>query len=564
MPRSAIGPGGRPPRRLDTMQKPAEKPPAAPYGRYAWLALGLMVLVYAISFIDRQILSILAERIKADLQVDDAQLGFLYGTAFAIFYTVFGFPLGRLVDHWDRARIMALGLAFWSLMTMLSGFASSLLWLAIARVGVGIGEASASPAAYSMLADYFAERRRALVMAIYSSGIYLGQGLSLPLGGSISTWWDRVYTPSTAPLGLVGWQAAFIAVGLPGLLLAPFIWRLREPQRQSWGHAPRATSAAAAGRLFLSELASIVPPFTFFKLARRPGAMRTNLLWFAGCVVLALVMILLTGDRVQWLAYAFGVFAVASWAQNLKAADPPAYALIWGTPAVVCTLVGFGALSILTYSLAFWSAPFAMRTYGISAERAGIVLGLPMAIACAAGVIVGGRLSDALRARSAGGRAWVGILAAVSSAPLIVATYYAPDFTTFAVLLPVTLMCANTWPATAIAAYQDFVLPRMYGTVGAMFLLGGTMMGLAVGPYAVGKIATATGSLRTGLLCLLLVAPAALVLLWRVRAAAAATIATKAARAAAAGEPAAGMTLSSADSPEAPAPGVLAGWNEAR
>ena len=138
-----------------------------------------MVLVYAISFIDRQILSILAERIKADFGIDDAQLGFLYGTAFAIFYALFGIPLGRLVDHWHRARLMAIGLAFWSLMTLASGFASSLAVLAIARVGVGIGEASASPAAFSMLADYFSERRRALVLAIYSAGLYLGHGASL-------------------------------------------------------------------------------------------------------------------------------------------------------------------------------------------------------------------------------------------------------------------------------------------------------------------------------------------------------------------------------------------------
>ena len=563
MPRSTIGNGAQASSRDDgrAMQAAGERTGEPSYGRYAWLALALMVLVYAISFIDRQILSILAEHIKTDLQVDDAQLGFLYGTAFAIFYTVFGFPLGRLVDNWDRARIMAIGLAFWSLMTSLSGFATSLWMLAIARVGVGVGEASASPAAYSMLAGYFPERRRALVMAIYSSGIYLGQGLSLPIGGSISTWWDHAYASAQAPLGLVGWQAAFIAVGIPGLILAPFIWRLREPQRPS-PVAPGTT--LAPGRLFLAELTSIIPPFTFFKLARRAGAVRTNLLWFAGCVLLATAMTWLTGDEVQWIAYAFGIFAVASWAQNLKASDPPTYALIWGTPAVMCTLVGFGALSILTYSLAFWSAPFAMRTYGITADRAGYALGLPMAISCAIGVILGGRLSDALKARSAGGRAYVGILALVVSAPLVLATYSAADFTTFAVLLPITLMCANIWPATAIATYQDFVLPRMYGTVGAMFVLGGTMMGLALGPYSVGKIATATGSLRTGLLCMLLIAPAILVPLWRVRVEAAGTIASKMTRAAAAGEPTAGMTLSSTVAAGSPAPVALTGFNEAR
>src|SRR5580658_5085844 len=124
-------------------------------GRYSWYVLGVLFLVYAINFIDRQILSILAQDIKADLGVSDAQLGFLYGTAFAIFYSLFGIPLGRLADGWHRCRLIALGLTLWSSMTALSGLASSFGLLAAARVGVGIGEASASPAAYSLLGDYF-------------------------------------------------------------------------------------------------------------------------------------------------------------------------------------------------------------------------------------------------------------------------------------------------------------------------------------------------------------------------------------------------------------------------
>ena len=119
---------------------------------YAWYALVLFVIVYIFNFIDRQIVSILAESIKADLKLDDAQIGFLYGTAFAIFYALFGIPLGRLADSWYRGRLMAIGLALWSSMTALSGLAQSFGMLAAARVGVGIGEASASPAAYSMIA----------------------------------------------------------------------------------------------------------------------------------------------------------------------------------------------------------------------------------------------------------------------------------------------------------------------------------------------------------------------------------------------------------------------------
>ena len=129
-------------------------------GRYAKYVLVVLVIVYIFNFIDRQILSILAEEIKADLGISDAEIGFLYGTAFAVFYAVFGIPLGRLADTWVRKNLISIGLMFWSLMTALSGTARGFGSLAVYRVGVGIGEASATPAAFSMLSDYFSPQQR--------------------------------------------------------------------------------------------------------------------------------------------------------------------------------------------------------------------------------------------------------------------------------------------------------------------------------------------------------------------------------------------------------------------
>ncbi len=134
-------------------------------GRYAKYALFVLVIVYVFNFIDRQILSILAEEIKADLGISDAEIGFLYGTAFAVFYAVFGIPMGKLADVWVRKNLISVGLAFWSLMTALSGTARSFGALATCRFGVGIGEASATPAAFSMLSDYFPSRLRATAIA---------------------------------------------------------------------------------------------------------------------------------------------------------------------------------------------------------------------------------------------------------------------------------------------------------------------------------------------------------------------------------------------------------------
>ena len=201
-------------------------------GRSAKFALILLVIVYVFNFIDRQILTILAEDLKADLNISDSDIGFLYGTAFAVFYSVVGIPMGKLADTWNRKNLISLGLAFWSLMTFLSGTAKSFLSLSIYRFGVGIGESSASPASYSLLSDYFSPKVRATVISIYASGLYIGSGIGIFLGGLIVDNWNEAFPIITeAPFGLKGWQVAFMAVGLPGILLALLTWQIKEPPR---------------------------------------------------------------------------------------------------------------------------------------------------------------------------------------------------------------------------------------------------------------------------------------------------------------------------------------------
>lgn len=504
---------------------------------YAWYALGLMTLVYTLSFIDRQILSILAEKIKGDLGLDDAQLGFLYGTAFAIFYTLFGIPLGRLADTWYRGRLMAMGLVVWSAMTAASGLASTYAQLAAARVGVGVGEASASPAAFSMLAGYFPDKRRALAMAIYSSGVYLGMGLSLPIGGLIADGWDRARAAGTVSLDFAGWQVAFLVVGLPGLFVAAWVWSLREPPRLASDGREVPIAAPGAWRRFAADVMAIVPPFTVWNAARCPGALAVNLLALGGAAAAAGVMVWATGDRVQWVAYFVGVYAVASWVQALGATDRSTYALIWGTPAVVACLLGYGGLALMTYGFGFWAAPYAIRTFGVSAEVAGTMIGIPGTIASAAGVILGGLASDVWKRRHPAGRIYLGMVAAALPVPFMIPMFLATDFTAYALMSPLVYFAANIWAGSVVASYQDFVLPRMYGTVGATYLLGSTMVGLALGPYGSGKVAAVTGSLRAGVFSLLVVPPITLAALWFVSRRVAADEASKVARARAAGEP---------------------------
>src|SRR4030095_5521972 len=292
--------------------------------------------VYVFNFLDRQIVSILAERIKADIGATDAQIGFLYGTAVPVFFLGFGVPLRRLADLWDRRRLIAIGLAFWSAMTALSGLARSFNQLAAARIGVGVGEASASPAAFSLLSDSFPASRRATALAIYSSGIYVGAGLGLFVGGLIVDRWDAAYAGTVAPFGLRGWQVAFMAVGLPGLLLSLLVSTLREPVRGAQGGV-LATPEPHPFRKFGTELRAVVPPLTLLHLwLERVGgrAIAANLAAAAALAVVATLLTHVFGTPAQWIALAVGVYAAYSWVGELKRRDPPAERLMLRTPSL--------------------------------------------------------------------------------------------------------------------------------------------------------------------------------------------------------------------------------------
>ena len=494
---------------------------------YAWYALILFVIVYIFNFIDRQIVSILAESIKADLKLDDAQIGFLYGTAFAVFYSLFGIPLGRLADSWYRGRLMAIGLALWSSMTAMSGFAQSFGMLATARIGVGIGEASASPAAYSMIADYFPKERRATALSIYSSGLYIGGGIALPIGGYVLAEWGRRFPDAlSAPLGLAPWQAAFLAVGLPGLVLAAWIWSLREPLRGAIDGHPSDIVRPNAWSEFGRELAAILPPLTLISAARL-GVLVPNLIVLAVCAAGAFALATLTGDWPQWIAWWTGIYAVFSWTQSLKRRDPATHKLLWGTPMVVTLTIAFGSISFMTYAVAFWIPPYVLRTFytgptdaamimqGVTAaEEVSTIFGWSAAAASAIGVILGGIISDKLRQRHAAGRLYVNMAAIVLPAPAVFFLFTTDNLASFYVVAPYVGLCSALWVGAAIATLQDVVLPRMRGTAGATYVLGTSLVGLALGPYFAGKVAALTGSLATGIFSLYVVPPFTLAALW--------------------------------------------------
>lgn len=514
---------------VQTAVAPAAEPAQQEASSYSWYVLSVLVVVYILNFIDRQIVSILVVDIQTDLGLSNAQMGFLGGAAFGVFYALFGIPLGRLADNWNRTKLLSIGLTLWSAMTVVSGLAKNGAQLGLARMGVGIGEATASPSAYSLISDYFPKKQRATALAIYSSGLYLGGGVSLFIGAYIKEAWNLAY-PGGGPLGLVGWQAAFLAVGFPGLLVALWVLSLREPARGVMDGTPVAMSPTP-WKDFFYDLSTIVPPLTILNAMRRGvGALLLNLAVAAMLGLFAYFMIGLTDNPAtveldtlpQWSAVAVGFYAVFSWATNLKSRDAATFKLIWGTPAFICTALGYGLVALASYGLAYWTAPYAELVLKLPKKELAFWLGALAALSGFLGVIMGGRLADYLRTRNPGGRILVIMIGVLGP---IIPIYVAFTTTSGVVFYAMHFMAGvlgSSALGAAAATTQDLVLPRMRGTATAVFFLATTLVGLGFGPYVVGQIADLTGTmvngkmvgdLRTGILSLIGVAPIAMALL---------------------------------------------------
>jgi len=293
----------------------------------AGYALALVALTNTISLLDRNILAILAPRIKHDIGIGDAEMGLLYGTVFALFYALFSLPLGRLADGWVRTRLLGITLAFWSVATALAAAAQGFGLLALSRLGVGIGEGSAQPAGISLVMDHYATPRRGFAMAVIAAAIALGLGGSLVIGGAAADWWDHIHAGSTAPLGLRGWQFAFLVAAAPGLILAAFLWGMPEPQR---GRLDGIASPPDPHpfRASLALLGAVTPVSNWFALALRRAGARY---WSVNLV--ATILVVAGATALTRLTTAFSPRP----ALHFGALVVNPHALQWG-------VVGFGAL----------------------------------------------------------------------------------------------------------------------------------------------------------------------------------------------------------------------------
>jgi len=489
----------------------AEAPPRSDrVSRAGWYALTLVASAQGLSLLDRQILSILAPSIKADLQIGDSELGLLYGTVFSLFYALFSLPLGRLVDGWVRTRLLAICIFAWSVFAGLSAFAGGFTLLAISRLGVGIGEAAAQPSANSIIFDTFPRSRRGTAMASMGIATALGLGLSMTLGGVVAGWWDARFPGGAA--GFSGWQFAFLVAALPGLLLAWLISRLPEPVRGGVDgirspEDPHPFKASGA------VLASVTPGINWLSLWSRKAPARqwaVNLVGLAAIVLFCWVMTRLTqafsprpptlvlGAKIdphvlQWSVVGFGAFVILNMFQSLRLTDRATYNVV-ASPSVILLIVVAGLQTSINYGVMGFTPSLLNRAFGLSQAQTGLQFGLLSAGLAMVGPIVAGPLSDWLTARMGGrGRVWLTIFSLGLSPLFGIWTYSAHDLTSFYVRFSVFSLILTLWLPPLYSLLYDLVLPRMRGVTSSIFIIITTLLGLGMGPYFVGIVSDRNG-----------------------------------------------------------------------
>jgi predicted MFS family arabinose efflux permease len=375
---------------------------------YPLYVLGVLLVVYTFNFIDRIVLGVLVPPIKAELGLTDTQLGLLGGTAFALFYTALGIPIGWLADRFNRVWIMTAALALWSAFTAACGLATSFAHLFLARLGVGVGEAGGVAPAYSFIADYFPPAQRARALGVHAFGIPIGSALGLMFGGVIAS--------------IIDWRAAFIILGVAGLLLAPLqLFTVREPVRGGLdGHA--ATRRPAASPAEVARVLMRKPAFWGLSLAAASSSIMGYGLffWLPSFFVrsygLTLMQVSLYYGGITLIGGVAGVWLGGWLADRYGAAHKAAYAYVPAAALALCVPFYFvGVLSsTLSWSFVVFVIPAALGLVWLGptisaiqhlvrpemrAVASAIFLFVNNLIGLGLGTLIIGALSDAFVAR---------------------------------------------------------------------------------------------------------------------------------------------------------------------
>jgi MFS family permease len=440
---------------------------------YRYYVLAVLVLIYTLNFLDRQIIGILAAPLKAHFQLSDAQFGLLGGIAFASVYSTLAIPLAWLADRFSRVWIMTGALAVWSGFTALCGLAGSFTQLFLCRMGVGVGEAGGVAPAYSLISDYFPPSQRARALAVFAFGIPIGTAAGTLVGGLLAARY--------------GWQIAFVVVGLLGLLLAPLLrLTVRDPGRGGVDVAAAAPQASPV---------DTAPP-----ASKRAGLK-------ASIIMLTLAVAALAAAAMSWmnqgsmaLTFAFGGLLALVISASLFIARTTASVVVV-KPSFWLLALGAASSSICGYGVAGWLPLFFMRSFDLTlSQTAWYYSGIAL-VGGTLGIWLGGFIADKLSRRGKGAYPLTPAIAFLISAPLFIAAMNAPAIIGLVLpgggtqgqqlilaflifLIPTGLNLAWLGPITA--AVQHLVPAAMRSTASALFLLINNLFGLAVGFYYFG------------------------------------------------------------------------------
>jgi len=460
------------------MTDTAAAAPARP--GYRFYVLAILILVYMLNFLDRQIIGILAAPLKEEFRLSDSQFGLLGGIAFASVYSTLAIPLAALADRTSRVWIMTGALAVWSGFTALCGVATSFTQLFLFRMGVGVGEAGGVAPAYSLVADYFPPQQRARALAGFAFGIPLGTAAGTLVGGLLAASY--------------GWRTAFIVVGLLGLLVAPLLrLTVRDPQRGGTD-APKVIQPAAP-----IDAAPVAPvPAMSERIGRLASRIMLGL--SIGCLLLAGLNRFAGVEIGSALVLAFGgllamVIGVSFWIARATAS------VVLPKPSFWLLALGAASSSVCGYGVAGWLPLFFMRSFGLTlAQTSWYYAGIAL-IGGILGIWAGGAIADKLAKRGKGAYPLTPAIAFLISAPLFIAAMNSPwiiglvlpgggsqaaqlmlAFLIF--LIPTGLNLAWLGPITA--AVQHIAPAPMRSTASAIFLLFNNLLGIAVGFYYFG------------------------------------------------------------------------------
>lgn len=399
-----------------TAEPEGVRPLTAPVRTYA---MSLLLGIYTINFLDRQVVNILAEPIKQDLGLADWQLGLMSGLAFALFYTVLGIPIARIAERGNRPLIIGIAVAVWSGFTALCGLAQNFFQLILFRIGVGVGEAGCTPPAHSLISDYVPKEQRSTALAFYSMGTPIGGLMGLILGGLVAD--------------AYGWRIAFLVAGVPGILFALLaIFTLPEPRKEL---ARRTANIQANSATFGETMAFLRGQKTFWYIS------------FAAAVK-------------AFIGYGHAPFTASFFLRNYP--DQ-----VQSLASTVGATVGYNLQSI---------------------GFLGLALGLMSGIAGAMGSWLGGFIADKFAARDLRAQMVAPAIASLITIPIFITAMSVGNVPLALVLLTINGLLGSLWYGPVYGTAQSIVPPHMRATASAILLFTINLIGLGLGPLAVGLL----------------------------------------------------------------------------